>query len=117
MDIQRTNIKSRKGIKSRNSSYEEQVSTKSTAYTFRSVRAGEDYDITVYCIYDAVTTSHETTSLHVAGGAYSENNASNLIVMLVGKGFNLSWRGATGTAVSTLFHLACGLAEKKEEAK
>ena len=25
--------------------------------------------------------------------------------------------GATGTAVSTLFHLACGLAEKKEEAK
>ena len=87
-------------IKSRNSSYEERVSTKSTAYTFRSVRAGEDYDITVYCIYDAVTTSHETTSLHVAGGAYSENNASNLIVMLVGKGFNLSWRGATGTAVA-----------------
>lgn len=87
-------------IKSRNSSYEERVSTKSTAYTFRSVRAGEDYDITVYCIYDAVTTSHETTSLHVAGGAYSENNASNLIVMLVGKGFYLSWRGATGTAVA-----------------
>lgn len=25
--------------------------------------------------------------------------------------------GATGTAVSTLFHLACGLAEIKEEAK
>ena len=87
-------------IKSRNSSYEEQVSTKSTAYTFRSVRAGEDYDITVYCIYDAVTTSHETTSLHVAGGAYSENNASNLIVMLVGKGFNLSWQAATGTTVT-----------------
>lgn len=87
-------------IKSRNSSYEEQVSTKSTAYTFRSVRAGEDYDITVYCIYDAVTTSHETTSLHVHGTAYTDNNASNLIVMLVGKGFNLSWRGATGTAVA-----------------
>ena len=87
-------------IKSRNSSYEEQVSTKSTAYTFRSVRAGEDYDITVYCIYDAVTTSHETTSLHVAGGAYSENNTSNLIVMLVGKGFNLSWQAATGTTVT-----------------
>lgn len=87
-------------IKSRNSSYEEQASTKSTAYTFRSVRAGEDYDITVYCIYDAVTTSHETTSLHVAGGTYSENNASNLIVMLVGKGFNLSWQAATGTTVT-----------------
>lgn len=87
-------------IKSRNSSYEERVSTKSTAYTFRSVRAGEDYDITVYCIYDAVTTSHETTSLHVHGTAYTDNNASNLIVMLVGKGFNLSWRGATGTAVA-----------------
>lgn len=87
-------------IKSRNSSYEEQVSTKMTAHTFRSVRAGEDYDITVYCIYDAVTTSHETTSLHVAGGTYSENNATNLIVMLVGKGFSLSWQAATGSAVA-----------------
>lgn len=87
-------------IKSRSSSYEEQASTKLTAYTFRSVRAGEDYDITVYCIYDAVTTSHETTSLHVAGSTYSENNATNLIVMLVGKGFNLSWQVATGSAVA-----------------
>ena len=87
-------------IKSRSSSYEEQASTKLTAYTFRSVRAGEDYDINVYCIYDAVTTSHETTSLHVAGGTYSENNATNLIVMLTGKGFNLSWQAATGSAVA-----------------
>lgn len=87
-------------IKSRNSSYEEQASTKLTAYTFRSVRAGEDYDITVYCIYDAVTTSYETTSLHVAGGTYSENNATNLIVMLAGKGFNLSWQAATGSGVA-----------------
>ena len=87
-------------IKSRNSSYEEQASTKMTAYTFRSVRAGEDYDITVYCIYDAVATSYETTSLHVAGGAYSENNATNLIVVLLGKGFNLSWTAATGSTVA-----------------
>lgn len=87
-------------IESRNSSYKEQTSTKMTAYTFRSVRAGDDYDITVYCIYDAVTTSYETTSLHVAGGAYSENNATNLIVMLAGKGFNLSWQAATGSAIA-----------------
>ena len=87
-------------IESRNSSYKEQASTKMTAYTFRSVRAGDDYDITVYCIYDAVTTSYETTSLHVAGGAYSENNATNLIVMLAGKGFNLSWQAATGSAIA-----------------
>lgn len=87
-------------IKSRNSSYKEQAGTKMTAYTFRSVRADEDYDITVYCIYDAVTTSYETTSLHVAGGAYSENNATSLIVMLVGKGFNLSWQAATGSAIA-----------------
>lgn len=87
-------------IKSRNSSYKEQAGTKMTAYTFRSVRADEDYDITVYCIYDAVTTSYEMTSLHVAGGAYSENNATSLIVMLVGKGFNLSWQAATGSAIA-----------------
>ena len=87
-------------IESRNSSYKEQAGTKMTAYTFRSVRAGDDYDITVYCIYDAVTTSYETTSLHVAGGAYSENNATNLIVMLAGKGFNLSWQAATGSAIT-----------------
>jgi len=87
-------------IKSRNSSYEEQVSTEMTTYTFRGVRAGEDYDITVYCVFDAITMSHETTSLHVTGATYSETNATDLMVMLVGKGFSLSWQAATGSAIA-----------------
>ena len=87
-------------IKSRTSDYDEQVSTRMTTYVFRGVRQGDDYDITVYSIFDALTADSKTTSLHVHGTAYAVNNASNLIVMLVGKGFNLSWRGATGTAVA-----------------
>lgn len=87
-------------IKSRTSDYDEQVSTRMTSHVFRGVRQGDDYDITVYSIFDALTADSKTTSLHVHGTAYAVNNASNLIVMLVGKGFNLSWRGATGTAVS-----------------
>jgi predicted phage tail protein len=87
-------------IKSRTSDYDEQVSTRMTTYVFRSVRQGDDYDITVYSIFDALTADSKTTSLHVHGTTYATNNASNLAVMLVGKGFNLSWRGATGTAVA-----------------
>ena len=87
-------------IKSRTSDYDEQVSTRMTTHVFRGVRQGDDYDITVYSIFDALTADSKTTSLHVHGTTYAVNNASNLIVMLVGKGFNLSWRGATGTAVT-----------------
>ncbi len=87
-------------IKSRTSDYDEQVSTRMTTYVFRGVRQGDDYDITVYSIFDALTADSKTTSLRVHGTAYTDNNASNLIVMLVGKGFNLSWRGATGAAVA-----------------
>lgn len=87
-------------IKSRTSDYDEQVSTRMTTYVFRGVRQGDDYDITVYSIFDALTADSKTTSLHVHGTAYAANNASSLIVMLVGKGFNLSWRGATGAAVT-----------------
>ena len=87
-------------IKSRTSDYDEQVSTRMTTHVFRSVRQGDDYDITVYSIFDALTADSKTTSLHVHGTTYATNNASNLVVMLVGKGFNLSWRGATGTAVA-----------------
>lgn len=87
-------------IKSRTSDYDEQVSTRMTTHVFRGVRQGDDYDITVYSIFDALTADSKTTSLHVHGTTYAVNNASNLVVMLVGKGFNLSWRGATGTAVA-----------------
>ena len=87
-------------IKSRTSDYDEQVSTRMTTHVFRGVRQGDDYDITVYSIFDALTADSKTTSLHVHGTAYADNNASNLVVMLVGKGFNLSWRGATGTTVA-----------------
>ena len=87
-------------IKSRTSDYDEQVSTRMTTHVFRGVRQGDDYDITVYSIFDALTADSKTTSLHVHGTTYAANNASNLVVMLVGKGFNLSWRGATGTAVT-----------------
>ena len=87
-------------IKSRTSDYDEQASTRMTSHVFRGVRQGDDYDITVYSIFDALTADSKTTSLHVHGTAYAVNNASNLIVMLVGKGFNLSWRGATGTGVA-----------------
>ena len=87
-------------IKSRTSDYDEQASTRMTTHVFRSVRQGDDYDITVYSIFDALTADSKTTSLHVHGTTYATNNASNLVVMLVGKGFNLSWRGATGTDVA-----------------
>jgi predicted phage tail protein len=87
-------------IKSRTSDYDEQVSTRMTTHVFRGVRQGDDYDITVYSIFDALTADSKTTSLHVHGTTYAVNNASNLVVMLVGKGFNLSWRGAIGTAVA-----------------
>lgn len=87
-------------IKSRTSDYDEQASTRMTTHIFRGVRQGDDYDITVYSIFDALTADSKTTSLHVHGTTYAANNASNLVVMLVGKGFNLSWRGATGTAVA-----------------
>lgn len=88
-------------IKSRNTSFEEQASTHLTSHTFHNVRPGDDYDITVYCIFDALTASRETTSLHVAGGTYSANNATNLMIVLVGKGFNLSWQAATGSAIAS----------------
>lgn len=87
-------------IKSHTSDYDEQASTRMTTHVFRGVRQGDDYDITVYSIFDALTADSKTTSLHVHGTAYAANNASSLVVMLVGKGFNLSWRGATGTAVA-----------------
>lgn len=87
-------------IKSRTSDYDEQVSTRMTTYVFRGVRQGDDYDITVYSIFDALTADSKTTSLHVHGTTYAANNASGLVIVLVGKGFNLSWRGATGTAVA-----------------
>lgn len=87
-------------IKSRTSDYDEQVSTRMTSHVFRGVRQGDDYDITVYSIFDALTADSKTTSLHVHGTAYAVNNASGLVIVLVGKGFNLSWRGATGTAVA-----------------
>lgn len=87
-------------IKSRTSDYDEQVSTRMTTHIFRGVRQGDDYDITVYSIFDALTADSKTMSLHVHGTTYAANNASNLVVMLVGKGFSLSWRGATGTAVA-----------------
>ncbi len=87
-------------IKSRTSDYDEQVSTRMTTHVFRGVRQGDDYDITVYGIFDALTADSKTTSLHVHGTAYAVNNASGLVIVLVGKGFNLSWRGATGTAVA-----------------
>ncbi len=87
-------------IKSRTSDYDKQASTRMTTHIFRGVRQGDDYDITVYSIFDALTADSKTTSLHVHGTTYAANNASNLVVMLVGKGFNLSWRGATGTAVA-----------------
>lgn len=87
-------------IKSRTSDYDEQASTRMTTHVFRGVRQGDDYDITVYSIFDALTADSKTTSLHVHGTTYAANNASNLVVMLVGKGFNLSWCGATGTAVA-----------------
>ena len=87
-------------IKSRTSDYDEQVSTRMTTHVFRGVRQGDDYDITIYSIFDAMTADSKTTSLHVHGTAYAVNNASGLVIVLVGKGFNLSWRGATGTAVA-----------------
>ena len=87
-------------IKSRTSDYDEQVSTRMTTHVFRGVRQGDDYDITVYSIFDALTADSKTTSLHVHGTTYAANNASGLVIVLVGKGFNLSWRGATGTAVA-----------------
>lgn len=87
-------------IKSRTSDYDEQASTRMTSHVFRGVRQGDDYDITVYSIFDALTADSKTTSLHVHGTTYTANNASGLVIVLVGKGFNLSWRGATGTAVA-----------------
>ena len=87
-------------IKSRTSDYDEQASTRMTTHVFRSVRQGDDYDITVYSIFDALTADSKTTSLHVHGTSYAENNASELVIVLVGKGFNLSWRGATGLTVA-----------------
>ena len=94
-------------IKSRTSDYDEQVSTRMTTHVFRGVRQGDDYDITVYSIFDALTADSKTTSLHVHSTTYAINNASNLVVVLVGKGFNLSWRGATGTAVAG-YNVYCG---------
>ena len=87
-------------IKSHTSDYDEQASTRMTTHVFRGVRQGDDYDITVYSIFDALTADSKTTSLHVHGTAYAVNNASGLVIVLVGKGFSLSWRGATGTAVA-----------------
>jgi predicted phage tail protein len=87
-------------IKSRTSDYDEQVSTRMTTHIFRGVHQGDDYDITVYSIFDALTADSKTTSLRVHGRTYATNNASNLVIVLVGKGFSLSWRGAIGTTIT-----------------
>ena len=87
-------------IKSRTSGYDEQASTRLTTHVFRGVRQGEDYDITVYSIFDALTADSKTISLHVRGTSYTDNNASGLVIMIVGKGFQLSWHGATGGTVA-----------------
>lgn len=87
-------------IKSRNSSYDTTVSTRLTTYTAHDVPQGEDFDITVYCIFEGITVNSKETSIHINGISYSQNNATNLIVVLLGKGFNLSWTAATGPAVA-----------------
>ena len=87
-------------IKSRTSDYDEQASTRLTTHVFHSVRQGEDYDITVYSIFDALAADSKTISLHVQGATYAANNASGLVIMLAGKGFQLSWHGATGSTVA-----------------
>lgn len=87
-------------IKSRTSDYDEQASTRLTTHVFHSVRQGEDYDITVYSIFDALAADSKAISLHVQGATYAANNASGLVIMLAGKGFQLSWHGATGDTVA-----------------
>ena len=87
-------------IQSRTSDYDEQASTRLTTHVFHSVRQGEDYDITVYSIFDALAADSKTISLHVQGATYAANNASGLVIMLAGKGFQLSWHGATGSTVA-----------------
>lgn len=54
---------------------------------------------------------HFTEGLPVAASGHCRHGGQQGLCL------GASGPGATGTAVSTLFHLACGLAEKKEEAK
>lgn len=81
-------------VQSRNSDYHERFSTHFTSQKVRNVHRGENYTITVYCVYDGITLSHVTTEIFVHGTSYTQNNATNLIVTQNGKGFTLSWTPA-----------------------
>lgn len=85
---------------SRNSDFHERYSTRFMSQKIRNVHRGENYTITVYCIYDGVALSHVTTELFVRGTSYTQNNATNLIVVQNGKGFALSWTPAYSSDIA-----------------
>ena len=76
---------------SRNSSFVESMSTRQTSCLFHGVRTGETYDITVRCVYDAMSVGSMTTNIYVSGIDAPADNIDNLIALRVAGGFRLTW--------------------------
>lgn len=78
-------------ILSTSGSYHEQLSTRLTSCLFHNVKAGEEYEIVVRCVMDAITVDHATTIIYINGKALPADNVANLRVIQVGGGLQLSW--------------------------
>ena len=78
-------------ILSASGSYHEQLSTRLTSCLFHNVKAGEEYEIVVRCVMDAITVDHATTTIYINGKALPADNVANLRIMQVGGGLQLSW--------------------------
>ena len=76
---------------SRSSSFAESMSTRQMSCLFHGVRVGETYDITVKCVYDAMSVGSMTTNIYVSGIDAPADNIDNLVALRVAGGFRLTW--------------------------
>lgn len=87
-------------LSSRNSVYADRLTTRMTSCAFHGVRPKETYDITVRCVFDAVTIGAAATVLYVEGAKIATLNISGLSITQEAGGLRLSWNPSTDSTVA-----------------
>ena len=87
-------------LSSRNSAYAYRLTTRMTSCAFHGVRPKETYDITVRCVFDAVTIGAAATVLYVEGAKIATLNISGLSITQEAGGLRLSWNPSTDSTVA-----------------
>lgn len=87
-------------LSSRNSAYADRLTTRMTSCAFHGVRPKETYDITVRCVFDAVTIGAAATVLYVEGAKIATLNISGLSITQEAGGLRLSWNPSTDSTVA-----------------